>query len=73
MTGKPMDAPAPILAKECRKSCSRTPSSPVAFVNAAHGFFKSARGSPSFAPAMIYELPSMRGSAERIKSVAAER
>ena len=32
MTGSPIEAPAPMLAKECRKSCKRTLSSPAAAV-----------------------------------------
>ena len=30
MIGRPIEAPAPMLAKVCRTSCSLTPSRPVA-------------------------------------------
>ena len=65
MIGRPSDAPAPKLAKECRRSCSRTPSRPAARQTAAQGFLRSARGAPSFAPAMTCGLPSIRGRARQ--------
>ena len=54
MMGRPSDAPTPNEANEWRKSWRRTPSRRAALEMAAHGFLRSARGAPSFAPAITY-------------------
>ena len=73
MIGKPMDAPAPMLAKLNGEVVKPNAFNPAAFVTAAHGFLRSARGAPSFAPAMICGLPSIRGSVANTVCAAAER
>ena len=52
MIGKPMPLDAATLAKACRRSCSRTSSSPAGLRIARHGFSRLTSAAPAFAPAM---------------------
>ena len=49
------------------------PGRPAARFTAAQGFLRSARGAPSFAPAMTYGLPSIRGMLAKTACATAER